>query len=343
MIPRTKIIATLGPASTSETIVRKMVMAGLDVVRLNFSHGLHPDHLARLETVRKINRKYRRHIRILQDLEGHRIRVGRLPGHQVELKKRQTIYLIQAEASDRRDYIPFDYQGKLDVFKKWQAIYIDDGNLTLEITGRSRQSLTARVIVGGTLKEHKGINVPEAKLKFRGMTEKDTADLEFGIASHVDFVAQSFVQTPEDVTVVREYIGSRLPGVKIIAKIENREGIKNIDGIIDACDGIMIARGDMGISVPICEIPFLQMAIIRHCISHNKPVITATQMLESMTEHTRPTRAEVTDVANAILDGTDFVMLSEETAAGKYPVESVAMMNEIIKCTERSGLYRKKQ
>jgi pyruvate kinase len=315
-----------------------MFAAGLDVVRLNFSHGTHAQHMERIELVRRLNKKYRRRIRIMQDLEGFRIRVGRLAGgKQIELKRRSVVSLSSGPHDGDGRVIPFDYCGSLSVIKPGYFIYIDDGNLILKVKSVADGRIKAEVVEGGILKERKGINIPEAKLKFGAMTEKDKKDIELGIANKVDYIALSFVRDARDVVEAAQIVKPRLPRCALVAKIENREAINNIDSIIAASDGIMIARGDMGISVPIYEIPMIQKSIIKKCNAAGKFVITATQMLEHMTEHTRPTRAEVTDVANAILDGTDFVMLSGETAAGKYPYESVLMMNEIIKFTEKAG------
>jgi pyruvate kinase len=336
-MPRTKIIATLGPASSSYTVLRKMTVAGLDVVRLNFSHGTHAEHLERLELVRRINEKYRRAVRIMQDLEGFRIRIGRFKGADTrELKDHSTVWLTNEPVADGPKSIPFDYHGDLSRIKPGQLVYIDDGNFALRVKEVHTGSLRAVVIEGGLLKERKGINMPGADLDFDGLTEKDKADIPFGIRHKVDYVALSFVRDAEDVREAAKLIKVALPKCQIIAKVESRQAIRNIDAIIDAADGIMIARGDMGVAIPIYEVPIVQKQIIRKCNAAGKPVITATQMLEHMTEHSRPTRAEVTDVANAILDGTDFVMLSAETAAGRFPCESVKMMNDIIKFTEKA-------
>ena len=337
MMHRTKIVATLGPASSNYAVLRKMYTAGLDVVRLNFSHGSHQQHLDSLRLVRLLNKKYRRHIRIMQDLEGFRIRIGHLSGGKTRLlKNRTTVWLTNEADSKGAKTIPFDYTGDLRRIKPKQLIYIDDGNLILRVKQTSQSSIKAEVVEGGVLKERKGVNIPGAKLEFGRMTEKDKRDIEFGIEHAVDYIALSFVRDEDDVREAAELIKPRLSRCKVVAKIESREAIANIDGIIEAADGIMIARGDMGIAVPIYEIPIIQKHIIKKCNAAKKPVITATQMLEHMTEHPRPTRAEVTDVANAIIDGTDFVMLSAETAVGRFPYESVLMMNEIIKFTEKA-------
>ena len=331
---KTKIICTLGPASSSETVIRKMMRAGMDVARLNFSHGKPPELVHRIGAVRLLNKKYRRRMQILGDLQGHRIRVGGLSA-PVLLKKSRVVWLTRQNIAGSHEIIPFDYQGSLRSIKNGHQIFIDDGNIALEVTGRAKNKLKARVIVGGLLKGYKGVNIPQARLEFGAISRKDTQDIAFCEKHGVEYVAQSFVRTKNDILDVKKSLkpDSRC---RIVAKIENREGIKNIDEIIKVSDGIMIARGDMGVSLPIYEIPVIQKIIIKKCNRAGKFVITATQMLESMVENIRPTRAEVTDVANAIIDGTDFVMLSAESAVGKYPAETVAMMNNIIRFTERS-------
>jgi pyruvate kinase len=330
--PRTKILATLGPASSSPALLRKLYAAGLDAVRLNFSHGNNADHAARVRLVRELNRKLRRRVAILQDLKGNRIRVGRLKA-PLELKKHQRVTLTQA-AAGRPGEIPFDYRGSLKVIKKGHFIYIDDGNIALEVKAVGRDSLTCEVTAGGTLKERKGLNIPLAHLDFPLLSAEDKADIEFGITLKPDFVAQSFVRNRADVLAVARLVKPANPGCKIIAKIEARESVANLEEIAEAADGLMVARGDLGVMFPLWEVPMLQKRIIKLCNRLKKPVITATQMLETMTANPIPTRAEVSDVANAVLDGTDYVMLSAETAAGKYPAEAVRMMNQVIKHTE---------
>jgi len=335
-MPETKIIATIGPASSNYTVLRKMFAAGLDVVRLNCSHGSQKKHLESIELVRRINKKYRRHIRIMLDLEGFRIRIGRFKGPKEKfLKNRTVVWLTNDSEAQGPKTIPFDYKGDLGRIKPDQLIYIDDGNLILRVKSTSANSIKAVVVEGGILKERKGINIPDVNLEFEGVTEKDKKGIEFGIKHRVDYIALSFVRHENDVRQAAELIKPGLPDCRIVAKIENKQAIKNIDRIIDAADGIMVARGDMGVAVPIYEVPIIQKRIIKKCNAAGKFVITATQMLEHMTEHSRPTRAEVTDVANAIIDGTDFVMLSAETAIGLFPHQSVLMMNEIIKFTEK--------
>ncbi len=332
---KTKIVCTLGPASAKAAVLRKMIRNGMDVARLNFSHGKKEELLDRIKTVRSLNKSMGRHIRFLGDLQGHRIRVGRLSS-PMELKKNTSVRLVRNKRSLSRQDIPFDYMGPLRYIKKGQSIFIDDGNIALEVTGVSKDSLKAKVIVGGTLKPNKGINMPGAKLEFGAMSQKDREDIRFCKENGIDFIAQSFVRTPGDIIEVRKVLGDG-SGCKVFAKIESIEGIKNIDAIIRVSDGIMVARGDMGVSLPVYQVPVMQKMIIRKCRTAGKPVITATQMLESMTEHRLPTRAEVSDVANAVLDGTTMVMLSGETAVGKYPAETVKMMNCILEYTEEFG------
>lgn len=335
-LAKTKIIATLGPASEKRTVLRKMILAGMDVARLNFSHGNHATHLNLINIIRALNKKYKRHIRILQDLEGYRIRIGHLAGDAIDLKKKDMILLTNKKSKCEKGVIPLDYDGALSDIKTGSFIYIDDGNIALLVKARRMGYLKVEVIAGGRIKSNKGVNIPDIKLKFKDLTKKDKLDLAFGIKHKVDFIAQSFVRNKQDIINIQKEISSKAR-YQLIAKIENRDGIKNIDQILDVVDGIMIARGDMGVSLPIYQVPVIQKMIIKKCKQRKKFAITATQMLESMTEHLRPTRAEVSDVANAILDGSDYVMLSEETAAGLYPFETVKMMDKIIKFTETSS------
>ncbi|MBF0330523.1 MAG: pyruvate kinase [Candidatus Omnitrophica bacterium] len=335
---KTKIICTLGPASDRRAVLVNMMRAGMDVVRLNFSHGKLEEHLARIALVREINRKYRRRILILGDLEGYRVRVGRIKDpNGLALRKGQEVWLTARDVAGDGNILPFDYAGDLALIKKGCQIFIDDGNIALVADGRRKDALRAKVTVPGVVKEHKGINMPDVQIDFKGVTDRDRRHLAFCVKHKVDFVAQSFVRSREDIVLVRQELAGHIFQPRIIAKIENREGIRNIDSIMASCDGIMIARGDMGVSLPVYEVPMVQKAIIRTCNDAGKLVITATQMLESMTVNLRPTRAEVSDVANAIIDGTDYVMLSAETAVGANPVACVALMNKIIAFTEKNA------
>lgn len=333
---KTKIIATIGPASRSLTVLRRMMRAGLDVVRLNFSHATPRECLETVRMVRQLNRKYGRRIRILGDLEGHRIRIGRLRDHKpLALRRGQALWLVgDAGFVGEGNRVAFDYEGPIGDIRKGQRIFIDDGLIALDVLSVSRRALKTRVLFDGTLKEFKGINIPQARLHFGGLSSKDKEDIAFAAAHGLDFLAQSFVRTASDMRAVRRALSGHEGRLRLVAKIENTDGIRNIDSIIGVSDAIMIARGDMGVSIPIEDVPIVQKEIIRKCNVRRKPVITATQMLEHMTVERIPTRAEVTDVANAVLDGSDYVMLSAETAAGKYPVEAVAQMNRIIRVTE---------
>jgi pyruvate kinase len=334
-MPKTKIICTLGPASSNATVLLKMMRAGMDVVRLNFSHGTKDEHLARIQVIRQLNKKYRRHVRIMGDLEGFRIRIGRFKdGKPVEVNKRQTIWFTAANVLSEGNVIPFDYTGPMSDIKKGQPLYIDDGNIGLVVEGVERDMLKAVVVVPGVIKEHKGVNLPDTRLTFKGVTDKDKDNLTFCLEQELDFVAQSFVRNRADILLLKEYIKESRFQPKIIAKIENRDGVRNVDAIMKECDGIMIARGDMGVSLPVYEVPMIQKSIIKKCNAAHKFVITATQMLESMVDQPLPTRAEVSDVANAILDGTNYVMLSAETSVGSFPAGCVDMMNKVIKFTE---------
>lgn len=334
-MPKTRIIATLGPASEERGILLAMIRAGMDVARLNFSHGNFGEHLSRLNQVRIINRQLHTQIKILGDLEGYRMRVGKLKNARpIAVKKHQILWLTAESVISNSTNIPFDYNGPLTEIKNGQYIYIDDGNIALKVIACKKKSIRTKVVIPGLIKEHKGINIPGFKIPFKGLTAKDCRDVGFCVENKIEYIAQSFVRNRDDIIALREELSKYRYKCAIVAKIENREGINNIDEIIKVCDGIMIARGDMGISLPIYQVPLIQKAIIKKCNQAKKFVITATQMLESMTEHYIPTRAEVSDVANAILDGSDYLMLSAESAVGKYPAESVDMMNKIISFTE---------
>lgn len=337
MRPRTRIICTLGPASMSENILRGMIRAGMDVVRINCSHAGHAAVVSSVAMVRALNRKMRRRIRVLLDLEGPRIRVGDLEGGRpIPLKKSQALRLRAGRFKGRGSVIPIEYAGPLTDLRGAEHIFIDDGNISLRVERIRADEIATRVVTAGILKGHKGVNAPGAHLSIPDVSSKDLADIRLGVRERVDMIAQSFVRSPRAMARIRDEVAPRLPGCALIAKIENEEGIRRLDGIIGSSDGIMVARGDLGVSMPIWEVPILQKEIIARCKARGRFAITATQMLESMTENPRPTRAEVSDVANAILDGTDYVMLSGETAAGRHPVEAVRMMNEVIKFTERS-------
>ena len=304
----TRIICTLGPVSSSENMIRKMAMRGMDVARINFSHGDHQQHQKMIDAVRSVNRKYGFSVSILIDLEGYRIRIGKFT-KEILLKKNK-IFRMSNEDFQGEDHIPFDYAKNVSDIKKGWDIFIDDGKIRFKVIGHDKNDLKIKVIQGGVLTSRKGINIPKLCLQTNIMTEKDRRGLEFGIKNNVEKIAQSFVRNKKDIERVVDIVRPRLPECMVIAKIENEEGVTNVDDIIDACDGVMVARGDLGVTLPIYKIPMVQKYIIRHCNRRKKLSITATQMLDSMIENGRPTRAEVSDVANAILDATDYAMLS---------------------------------
>jgi len=338
---RTRIIATVGPACADTQILWEMAQAGVDVFRFNFSHSTLAEHQRMLERIRKVQRRFKRRIGILQDLAGHRIRTGRLShGRPVALRAGQRFLLYRKPVAGDAHGVAFDYHGSFVPISRHQMIYIDDGNIHLRVLRSTEHQIFTEVVQEGVLGERKGVNIPGVTLAFPRISQKDIEDLGFAIHNRIEYVAQSFVREAEDVLEVKRRISRYLPNCQVIAKIENREGIQNIAGILRSADALMVARGDLGISVPIYEIPILQKWLIAACNHKGKPVITATQMLEHMIDHPVPTRAEVSDVANAVIDGSNFVMLSGETAAGKYPVEAVRMMHTIIEHTERHAPFR---
>ena len=329
----TKIICTLGPASFDEPMITKMAARGMNVARINFSHGDHQLYQKMIDTVRTINKKHGFKVSLLADLEGYRIRIGRFKKN-IALKRSQAFYMSN-DSYQGGNHIPFDYEEDMKRIEKGMNVFIDDGKIQLRVIRVSGKRLDVKVVHGGILKERKGVNIPHLNLQSNPMTAKDEADLKFSIQNKVEKISQSFVRNKKDIQRVVDIVKPRLPECKIIAKIENKDGVRNIDSIIDACDGVMVARGDLGVTLPIYKIPIIQKYIIRHCNRKKKLSITATQMLDSMIENGCPTRAEFSDVANAILDGSDYVMLSGETAIGRYPSRSIQMMSQIVEYTER--------
>lgn len=330
---KTKIICTLGPSSDSAEKISELVEAGADVFRLNFSHGTHEEHARHIDIIRRLEAETRKRFAIVQDLQGPKIRVGKLNG-VMELKNGETVTLAVGEAPEKDGIIPVTYEGLVKDVVKGDRILMDDGLLELKATEVMPTAVKCTVINGGPLSSHKGINLPGVNVSIPSLTEKDKDDLRFGLERGVDFIALSFVRHATDVLELRALL-ERLGGTQgIIAKIEKPEAVDEIDSIIDASDAIMVARGDLGVEVPIERVPILQKTIIRKCNEYGKPVITATQMLDSMIREPRPTRAEATDVANAVFDGTDAVMLSGETSAGNFPIEAVRTMVSIVKMAE---------
>jgi pyruvate kinase len=337
-----KIVCTLGPSSNSPVAIKTLINAGMNVARLNFSHGSHEDHGRLIKILREISETKGTAITILQDLQGPKLRIGKLPGNGIELKAGDQVTLSSSESfvqDDKDTFIPFEIPDLHKALKPGNHILLDDGHLEMEVQSVDGERIEAVVTLGGILKSNKGVNLPGANLKIPVLTSKDREDLKFGLENSVDMVAISFVKDAEDVLDVRRAIEEYAPNPKaartpIIAKLERPEAIDNLEEIMNVSDGVMVARGDLGVEMSPAAVPIAQKEIIACANAHAKIVITATQMLDSMINNPRPTRAEATDVANAIFDGTDAVMLSGETAAGKYPVESVQMMDSIIRKAE---------
>jgi len=322
-----KILATLGPASHSPDIIRKLFDAGADVFRLNFSHGSHEDHAARIAAIRELELETGRPIGILTDLQGPKVRVGNFSNGVAELIPGAIIKLASNNKPGNADFIPLPHPEVFTVLEKGTELLIDDGKIRLEVVNAGKSSVEAEVITGGTISDHKGVNIPNAVLPISPLGKKDREDLEFALKHGVDLIGLSFVQRPEDVIEAQEIIGGR---AGVLSKMEKPSAIEHLDQIIKISDAVMIARGDLGVELPPEDVPSLQKLIIRECRKQGKPVVVATQMLESMIETPTPTRAEASDVATAIYDGADAVMLSAETAAGQYPLEAVKMMDRII-------------
>jgi pyruvate kinase len=337
LMRRTKIVATIGPATESPERLQELIEAGATTFRLNFSHGDHSEHAARIATIRQVADAMGVHIGILQDLQGPKIRLGRFADGPITLARGDHFSLTSREVACDRSIATVTYERLADEVTAGSRILLDDGRVEMlvESVEVATQTLHCSVTVGGVLSNNKGVNFPDVQLSIRALTDKDKTDLAFGLQQGVDWVALSFVRNPSDLIEIKELIASHGHSTPVVAKIEKFEAIDQIDDILLLCDGVMVARGDLGVEMPAEEVPLLQKELIRKANSLGIPVITATQMLDSMVSCPRPTRAEVSDVANAILDGTDAVMLSNESAVGDYPVEAVATMATIARRIER--------
>ena len=332
---KTKIVCTMGPNTNDKNIMLELAKNGMDVARFNFSHGDYAEHQSRLEILKEVRKELDRPVAALLDTKGPEIRTGVLKdGKKVSLKEGQTFTLTTREIVGDETITHINYSGLNEDVAAGNKILIDDGLIELEVVKVDGTEIVCTVINGGELGEKKGVNVPNVKIKLPALTEKDKEDIRFGIKQGFDFIAASFVRTADCIREIKEMLDAEGSAIKVIAKIENAEGIENLDEIIAVADGIMVARGDMGVEIPAQEVPHIQKEIIRKCNEACKTVITATQMLDSMIRNPRPTRAEVTDVANAVYDGTDAVMLSGETAMGKYPIDALKMMVSIVEETE---------
>ncbi|BDD08378.1 pyruvate kinase [Fulvitalea axinellae] len=336
-LKRTKIIATVGPASNTKEMLLQFAISGANTFRLNFSHGTHADHLKVIKLIRAINKESNFNVATMQDLQGPKIRIGTVENNGVEIVPGQELIIT----TDRNhigtsEMVSTSYEGFAKDVKVDEKVLIDDGRLEVQVIKVDGSKVHTRVVHGGLLKSRKGMNLPDSKISAPCLTEKDLEDLEFGLKNDVDWVAISFVRSHRDIDYLRSIIKEHKKNTRIIAKIERPEALKDLDGIIDATDAVMVARGDLGVETSLAELPVLQKDIMKRCFQKAKPVIVATQMLESMVNNPIPTRAEANDVAAAVMEGADAVMLSEESAAGKYPLQAVKTMNDIIRSIELS-------
>ncbi len=331
---KTKIVATIGPASSNEAVLTKLIKAGVNVVRLNFSHGDHKSHEELIVLVRKVAKKLNTTVAILQDLPGPKIRIGDFYTERVQIKKGSIFTLTTKPCVGDETMVYVNYKALPKEVKKGSFILLDDGKKKLQVLSTQKTEIKCRVLVGGETKGRRGVNIPGAYLKISSLTKKDREHLVFGIKQDVDFIALSFVRKASDILELKEILKKEKSEAGVIAKIETKEAIDNLDEIIEETDVVMVARGDLAVEVPAENVPLFQKKIVKKCNELGKPVVVATQMLESMIKSPIPTRAEVSDVANSILDGADAIMLSEETALGEYPVEAVSMMNSVAEKIE---------
>jgi pyruvate kinase len=337
LVRKARIVCTLGPATSSASAIQSLVEAGMDVARLNFSHGTHEEHQKRLTLVRSAAERAGRPVAILQDLQGPKIRVGRLKGGKMQLTPGQVVTITTKDVLGTKGVIPTTYDGLPGDVRKGEVVLLNDGRLRLTVQSVGREDVKCKVEVGGPLSDQKGINLPESDVSTSSLTERDVQDALFGRDLGVDYIALSFVRSGEDVSALRKVVG---PGIPLIAKIEKPQAVDRISEIAMAADGVMVARGDLGVELPLERVPLVQKTCIERTTHEGKLAIVATEMLESMIESPRPTRAEVSDVANAILDGADAVMLSGETATGQHPFDAVKTMGAIISEVEHSPRFR---
>jgi len=338
---KTKIVCTIGPSSKSLQNIKKLIIAGMNVARLNFSHGDYEEHGNRIKNIRQASAELGKSIAILLDTKGPEIRTGKLKEEPIELVQDEFITLTTEEILGDKNRISITYKDLPGDVEVGSTILIDDGLIGLTVVDIQGTEIKCRIVNGGTIKSKKGVNVPGVNISLPGITEKDANDIKFGIEQGIDFIAASFVRKASDVLEIRQLLEQHnATHIQIISKIENQQGVDNLDEILEVSDGLMVARGDLGVEIPAEDVPLVQKRMIEKCNRVGKPVITATQMLDSMQRNPRPTRAEASDVANAIFDGTDAIMLSGETAAGKYPVESVLTMSRIAEKAESALEYR---
>ncbi|SET20285.1 pyruvate kinase [Anaerobranca gottschalkii] len=336
---RTKIVCTIGPASESPEMLKKLILAGMNVARLNFSHGDYEEHGKRIATIRQVAKELNKNVAILLDTKGPEIRVKKFAQGKIQLNEGDIFTLTTEDILGDQTKVAITYEGLPKDVKKGDRILLDDGLIALEVLETTNTDIKCKVLNGGPLSDKKGVNVPGVSVSLPAMSEKDLNDIKFGIEQGVDFIAASFIRKASDVLAIRRVLEENNSDIHIISKIENQEGLDNLDEILKVSDGLMVARGDLGVEIPVEEVPLAQKLMIEKCNKAGKPVITATQMLDSMIRNPRPTRAEASDVANAIFDGTDAIMLSGETAAGKYPEEAVKTMAQIAERAEQAVRY----
>lgn len=341
---KTKIVATIGPACQSEEVLEKMFLEGVNVCRLNFSHGSHEDHLQSIQLIRHLNVKTGLNVAILADLQGPKIRTGEMENNGVSLEIGETVEIVEEKIVGTKERFYISYPGLAQDVKNGEKILLDDGKIVLEVQENGKKSFKARVVNGGLLSSKKGVNLPNTVLSMPSLTEKDKTDLQFALQHDVDWIALSFVRSARDIIELKHLISLENAKAKVIAKIEKPEALEEIDEIIRQSDALMVARGDLGVEIPYQNVPLIQKMLINQCRQRAKPIIVATQMMESMIENLTPSRAEVNDVANAVLDGADAVMLSGETSVGKHPVEVIQTMANIVKEVETfEGIYNKEE
>ena len=341
---KTKIVATVGPASNTKEKLHELIVSGVNVFRLNFSHGTHEQHESVIKAIQELNQAFNYNVSILQDLQGPKIRIGEIENGGFDIEPGDELIITTEKMKGKKGKVSCSYKSLTSDVKTGDTILIDDGNIQIRVISVEPKEIHTEVIYGGFLKPRKGMNLPDTDISEPSLTKKDKKDLEFGLKMGVDWVAISFVRTHGDIINLRTLIQeSENPEAKIIAKMERPEAIQNMDEIIEQADGLMVARGDLGVEIPLQQVPIEQKRMVKKCNKAAKPVIIATQMMESMIENPRPTRAEANDVANAVMDGADAVMLSGETAAGKYPVEVIQAMTKIIRAVEQSAssIYHK--
>lgn len=338
-VRKTKIVCTIGPASEERELLRSLIRSGLNVARLNFSHGTHEEHLVRIKRIREVAAEECKYVAIMLDTKGPEIRIGTFAEGPITLVPGDAFTLTTEQVPGTPERVSVTYKGLPRDVLPGDRLLLDDGLLEIRVEDKSETEVFCRVVVGGPLSNRKGLNVPGKRVNLPAISPQDEADLRFGISQGVDFIAASFMRTAADVLAIRKFLERHGAAIPIIAKLENKEGVDNLDAILKVADGLMVARGDMGVEFPAEEVPIIQKEMIQKCNAAGKPVITATQMLDSMIRNPRPTRAEASDVANAVYDGTDAIMLSGETASGKYPLESVQTMARIALRTEQALSY----